>query len=131
MDEHPVYDQGIWHSIHARKDCCSNCHGGNCSAAEKDIAHVGIFSNPLEDVYTNCHACHPDDYWRRAEVFAAELRITPASRATPTPVPTNDLANQQSEIEFVLPVKPAPLDSVAWALISAISGLMIAAYSLE
>ena len=102
-----VYEQGIWHGTHARKDCCTNCHGGNCSAAEKELAHVGIIANPLEDVYTNCHACHPDDYWQRAETFAVELNITPSSRATPTFVPTSDPASRQPTI-FILPEQALP-----------------------
>jgi hypothetical protein len=57
LDQDPVYDHGIWHGVHARKDCCTNCRSGKYSAAEKDAAHMGIISNPLEDVYTNCHAC--------------------------------------------------------------------------
>ena len=83
----PVYENGEWHGVHARKDCCTNCHGGNCSADEKERAHVGLIPNPLADIYTNCHACHPDDYQQRAAIFAAELGITPSSRKTPTPLP--------------------------------------------
>lgn len=81
----PVYENGEWHGVHGRKDCCTNCHGGNCSAEEKEQAHVGMIPNPLEDIYTNCHACHPDDYPQRAAIFAAELGITPSSSKTPTP----------------------------------------------
>jgi len=87
--QEPVYENGEWHGVHARKDCCTNCHGGNCSADEKEQAHVGMIPNPLEDIYTNCHACHPDDYPKRADIFAAELGITPSSRETSTPVPTS------------------------------------------
>ena len=85
----PVYENGEWHGIHARKDCCTNCHGGNCSADEKERTHVGMIPNPLVDIYTNCHACHPDDYPQRAAIFAAELGITPASHQTSTPVPSS------------------------------------------
>jgi hypothetical protein len=100
----PIYDKGEWHEIHARKDCCTNCHGGNCSAAEKELAHEGMIPNPLDDIYTNCHACHPDDYPERAARFAAELGITPSSRETPTPVPASP-----DEPKLVL---PADLSSV-------------------
>jgi hypothetical protein len=111
INQAPVYEQGIWHGTHARKDCCTNCHGGNCSAVEKELAHVGIIANPLEDVYTNCHACHPDDYWQRAEAFAIELNITPASRATPTSVPTSDPVSRQPTIVILPPAGPPPLSS--------------------
>jgi len=85
--EAPVYGEGEWHNIHARNDCCTNCHGGNCSAIEKDLAHEGLGAHPLEDIYTNCYPCHPDDYEGRADRFAALLGVTPASRPTPTAVP--------------------------------------------
>jgi hypothetical protein len=84
--EDPVYDQGDWHILHARKDCCAQCHGGNCSATDKNLAHEGLVKDPLEDIYTNCYHCHPDDYQARAERFALVLGVTPDSRPTPTPV---------------------------------------------
>jgi len=84
IEEHPVAENGKWHGVHARKDCCARCHGGNCMSMDKDLAHQGIVTNPLSDIYTNCHSCHPDDYQARAELFAAELDITPGSIATPT-----------------------------------------------
>ena len=31
--EDPVNENGEWHIIHAAKDICINCHGGNASAA--------------------------------------------------------------------------------------------------
>ena len=39
---HPVTDQGEWHTIHARKECCRACHGGNDQAQDKETAHVGM-----------------------------------------------------------------------------------------
>jgi hypothetical protein len=103
----PIYDKGEWHNIHARKDCCTNCHGGNCSAAEKEQAHIGMILNPLDDIYTNCHACHPDNYEVRAARFAAELGIKPSSRETPTPVPLQLDRSQPPELDL-----PADLSSV-------------------
>ena len=84
--EAPVYENGEWHGTHARKDCCTNCHGGNCREMDEDLAHQDMIANPLSDIYTNCHSCHPDNYQARAEVFAVELGITPGSIPTPTPV---------------------------------------------
>ena len=86
IEEAPVYENGEWHGVHARKDCCANCHGGNCRASDKDLSHQDMNANPLSDIYTNCHSCHPDDYLARAQVFAAELDLQPYSAATPTPV---------------------------------------------
>lgn len=125
IDQAPVYEKGHWHGVHARKDCCANCHGGNCSARDKETAHIGMVSNPLEDVYTNCHACHPNDYWQHAEIFAAELNITPASRATPTPVATSNPASRQPKIEILPLPGPPPLIPVQDALTLVSLGLAI------
>ena len=84
--DYPVFDQGEWHMLHGRKDCCAQCHGGNCSTLDKELAHQGMVANPLEDIYTNCFHCHPADYQARADRFALALGITPSSRPTPTSV---------------------------------------------
>ena len=78
--------KGEWHSIHALKDCCAHCHGGNCIATDKDLAHEGLVTHPLEDIYTNCYHCHPNDYQERAARFAVILGVIPGSRPTATPV---------------------------------------------
>jgi hypothetical protein len=83
----PVYGKGEWHEIHASKDCCWNCHGGNTKTQDKDLAHVGMTENPLVDTYMDCHSCHPEDYTARAERFAVALGVTPGSSPTRTPVP--------------------------------------------
>jgi len=103
--EAPVYENGEWHGIHARKDCCTNCHGGNCRAMDEDLAHQDMIANPLSNIYTNCHCCHPDDYQARAEVFAVELGVTPGSIPTPTPF---------SKLQMVvspLVILPSPISS--------------------
>jgi hypothetical protein len=87
----PVYQNGEWHGIHALKDCCTNCHGGNCRAPEKELAHESLIAQPLDDIYTNCHSCHPDDYQERAARFALLLGVTPGSSPTSTPVPAQPL----------------------------------------
>lgn len=103
--EAPVYENGEWHGIHARKDCCTNCHGGNCRAIDEDLAHQDMMANPLSDIYTNCHGCHPDDYQARAEVFAVELGITPSSIPTPTPV------SKAQMVVGPLVILPSPISS--------------------
>jgi hypothetical protein len=84
--EDPVSEKGAWHIIHASKDICINCHGGNGSTMNKDLAHVSVTANPLNDIYTDCHSCHLD-YDVRAQIFASTLGVTPGSCATPTPIP--------------------------------------------
>jgi hypothetical protein len=82
---YPVFGKGEWHEIHARKDCCWNCHGGNAQTEDKDLAHKGMTLQPLYNTYTDCYACHPDDYQARADRFGAALGVVPLSYA---PVPT-------------------------------------------
>jgi hypothetical protein len=72
---------------------------------DKDLAHQDIIANPLSDIYTNCHSCHPDDYLVRAEVFAVELGITPSSISTPTPVPAGKV------LASPLVILPSPISS--------------------
>jgi hypothetical protein len=82
----PMYGKGEWHEIHALKDCCWNCHGGNTKSQDKDLTHVGMTAYPLQDIYTDCHSCHPDDYPKRAERFSVALGVTSGSALTPTVV---------------------------------------------
>jgi hypothetical protein len=107
VQEAPVYEDGVWHGIHGRKNCCSNCHGGNCKAMDEDFAHQSLILNPLSDIYTNCHSCHPDDYSTRAAVFAAELGITPSSIPTPTSFPAG------KAVASPLVILPSPVASMS------------------
>ena len=87
----PVYEKGEWHLIHGRKDCCSNCHGGNCTTTDKELAHEKLVVHQLEDIYTNCYSCHPKDYQARAEKIALLLGVTPMSSPTATPAPLSPI----------------------------------------
>ena len=105
-EAYPVYGTGEWHDIHARKDCCWNCHGGNSQSMDQDIAHAGMTLNPLTDTYQDCYACHPYDYDDRAVAFGTLLKYgtrpdhpNPVSSGQPgTPARggarDRDLANQ-------------------------------------
>jgi hypothetical protein len=89
---YPVFQKGEWHTIHARKDCCWYCHGGNTRELDMKLAHKGMKVTPLDDIYTACHSCHPDDYTVRAEKFALSLWLRPESSPTPTLIPVNSVA---------------------------------------
>ena len=86
--------QGAWHTSHAGKTACVDCHGGNATTPDKAQAHIGVFRNPLTDVYTNCHACHLSDYADRAGNFAKILNVTPSGLVA------------QARIQEVSAVKP-------------------------
>ncbi len=87
---------GEWNKIHLNQDMCTNCHGGNGSTMDKDLAHAGMVVQPLSDIYTDCHSCHPIDYTTLSAQFAATLNVTPGSCATPTPVPMNNVSGGPS-----------------------------------
>jgi hypothetical protein len=87
-----------------------------------------MVSNPLEDIYTNCHACHPYDYPQRAALFAAELGITPSSRKTPTPVPSLTGKSQQPELALPDDFTSVPASKPPIGLIN--FGLLIVAILL-
>jgi phosphate/sulfate permease len=125
---HPVFEQGEWHTIHARKECCRSCHGGNDRAQDEETAHVGIVLNPLTDTYTACHQCHPDDYQQRADRFAVALHITPMSSEPlsqtvafqpPSNVPPIKLPSATS------PVEAADATPWLWALVVIVAALLI------
>jgi len=101
----PVYGNGEWHDIHASKDCCWNCHGGNTQAQYKDLAHEGMILNPLQDIYTDCHACHPDDYQSLAERFGAVLGVSPSSNVPPQ---KPELVQSGPKDELQLIILPTP-----------------------
>ena len=104
---------GEWHAIHASKDLCINCHGGNGTVMTASLAHEGMTAHPLSDIYTDCHSCHPDDYALRAERFASTLGETVGSCATPTaaaaaPVSYEPMVVEPASMEgMVRPSSPA------------------------
>ncbi len=98
----PVADKGEWHISHAGNDICINCHGGNGSTMDKNLAHQGMLAQPLSDIYTDCHSCHPD-YVERAVPYAATLQITPSSCATPTPVAVSNVSSRLPPNGIVMP----------------------------
>ena len=116
-----VIGTGIWHAIHASKDSCWNCHAGNSRVDDKELAHEGILVHPLEDVYTDCYACHPIDYLQRAELFGAILGVTPASRPTSTPV--LKIAASQKPIGISYQVSREQSKEPAWVVVT--SGFLI------
>jgi hypothetical protein len=81
-----VTAMGEWNKVHLNQDMCTSCHGGNASAKDKSLAHAGMVAQPLSDIYTDCHSCHPADYQARSNQLAATLNVTPESCATPTAV---------------------------------------------
>lgn len=125
---HPVVDQGEWHAIHARKECCRSCHGGNDQAQDKETAHVGIVLNPLTDTYTSCHACHPDDYRQRAERFAVVLHVTPMSSEPLTQTVAFQPPSSIPPIKLPTATGPIGTSSVnpwLWALVVIVATLLI------
>lgn len=102
QESHPVIGEGEWHEIHADKDCCWSCHGGNTQTDDKDLAHEGMHPDPLENNHATCYTCHPYDYETRAQRFAVILGVTPEIHA-PTPHPTSVAPPDENLALVILP----------------------------
>lgn len=121
----PVMQNGEWHNIHAAKDCCWNCHGGNTTAQEEELAHMGMTTQPLSDIYTDCRSCHPDDYQQRAGRFALALGITPAGSATATPLGADTRISHTMVVEQAAPLR-AEMDTTPLIIaLVTVSGALI------
>jgi hypothetical protein len=127
-ESYPVYGTGEWHDIHARKDCCWNCHGGNSRSMDKEAAHAGMVLNPLTDTYQDCYACHPYDYDERATIFGAQLNVEPGV-ATPTPaeaVAPVRLPDEARELVILPTSQPGELSQLGlWLPVLSLIGLGI------
>ena len=94
---------------------------------------MGITLHPLDDTYSACHQCHPDDYRQRAEVFAVALHITPQSIE---PVTRTVAFQPPSDVPPIrLPSATAPLSTPSvnpwlWALVVIVATLLIGLLAL-
>ncbi len=124
-EAYPVYGTGEWHDIHARKDCCWNCHGGNSQSMDQDIAHAGMTLNPLTDTYQDCYACHPYDYDDRAVAFGTLLSMEPG-QTIPTPLAAVNpvrLPEEAREIVILPTSQPAAISLPDWLPVVSLLGL--------
>jgi len=82
---------------------------------DKDLAHEGMVLNPLQDIYTDCYACHPDDYQMRAERFGAALGISISSSEPPSrPEPPQSGPREEFQL-IILPMpKPENFPVMLW-----------------
>jgi hypothetical protein len=117
--EHPINMESEWHLIHCRQDICLSCHGGNASTMDMDLSHESMNAQPLSDIYTDCHSCHPD-YDERAGRFTTALGVTPGSCATPTLVAPNSshLVPPFGSADPASPQADAPLTLASAALMA-------------
>jgi hypothetical protein len=100
--QEPITNNAAWHSDHASQDICVDCHGGNGSSSDKNLAHDNMVAQPLSDTYTDCHSCHPN-YEVLAAQYAATLQITPSSNATPTAVVVGSFSSGLPPHGIVMP----------------------------
>jgi hypothetical protein len=94
-----------WHESHAFGDFCANCHGGNVQSTDATAAHTGLVA-PLEDLQTNCAACHPADTQARAQVYAVALGVTLGAGGSPTTAAP--AATGAGTASTATPAAPAP-----------------------
>jgi len=126
--------QGAWHTSHAGKSACIDCHGGNATTLDKAQAHIGVFGDPLTDVYTNCHACHPSDYAGRAGNFAKTLNVTPSGLLAQARIqqvsavkPENEVIIQSEDVNrhSSIGIFPTILVASGGVVIALIFGLLV------
>jgi hypothetical protein len=103
---HPVCGTTAWHSEYGHRNACWNCHGGNDTAQDKALAHVGLVPNPLDDAYMSCYVCHPDNYQQLAQRYAQVLGVTVSYRV-PAP-PPHDLLKPSVTQPMVMPEIDSP-----------------------
>jgi hypothetical protein len=121
---------GEWNGVHVSQDMCTSCHGGNGSTMDKDLAHEGIVAQPLSDIYTDCHSCHPTNYVARSAQFAATLHVTPGSCATPTPVALINNSGGLPPGSIIMPSDQAKGHSLWGSFLMATGGLATLAFFL-
>jgi hypothetical protein len=73
-----LYDTGKHFCVTEARQRCSDCHGGDPSATDKDAAHHHRSAHPVvnEDVST-CQQCHPNDCDDYVQKFAQVAGISP------------------------------------------------------
>ncbi len=79
----PVNGIGAWHSVFAHRYACWSCHGGNDATEDQASAHIGVIQNPLDDAYTSCYGCHPEDYQQKAAEYGRLLGMTVSFHVPP------------------------------------------------
>jgi hypothetical protein len=52
-----------WNNVHINQDMCINCHGGNGSTMNKDLAHESVVAQPLSEITQIVIAATPGLYW--------------------------------------------------------------------
>lgn len=103
---HPVCDHTAWHSEYGHRNACWSCHEGNDTAQDKELAHVGLVRNPLDDAYLSCYVCHPDNYQQLAQRYAQSLGMTVSFHQS-SPPSSNLLKSVVTE-PIVMPETDAP-----------------------
>ncbi len=122
---------GEWNAAHIRQDMCVACHGGNGSAPDEKSAHAGITAQPLSDVYTDCHSCHPADYLARSAQFAAVLNVTPGSCATPTSAASVNNTSGRPPGNIHLPSSPWSPFAIVMAGLASLAAFFLALIWLD
>lgn len=79
-----LHDTGKWFCACASPMTCTCCHGGDAQAYDKDIAHLGMVTSPVQQDAVTCQSCHQEDYQEQVDYFASVAGI----QSTHPPLPT-------------------------------------------
>lgn len=82
-----LHDTGKWYCTCKRRADCTVCHAGQPDTFDEDLAHQGLFANPIQDNPGACQSCHPGNYQTYIQRFALIAGVsqprTPGSTYAP------------------------------------------------
>lgn len=89
-----LHDTGNWFCLNESPMTCVDCHGGNPSTLDQDLAHASRAAHPvINDDISKCQQCHPDECYDRVALFDRSAGISDVLVAVPyTPSYSMDAA---------------------------------------
>lgn len=79
-----LHDTGNWFCLKESPMSCVDCHRGNPSTLDKDLAHTQRAARPIiHDDVTICLQCHPNECYDRVEFFDKNAGISKVLVAAP------------------------------------------------
>lgn len=89
-----LHDTGNWFCLNESPMTCVDCHGGNPSTLDQDLAHTSRAAHPvINDDVSKCQQCHPDECYDRVALFDRSAGISDVLVAVPyTPSYSMDAA---------------------------------------
>ena len=89
-----LHDTGKWFCLKEAPMACVDCHGGDPTASNKEIAHTNLASHPvINGDVSKCQECHPEQSDERVALFEKTAGISKVLVAVPyTPAYSSEFA---------------------------------------